>query len=118
MRRFALLGALGVGLLGVAPAAAGKGPTYGELPVSQLAARPAASAKPKSIPARETIPGIKAKTFEKRNLLSFDTSTGKPATKTSELGGCIGPMGNSDTEGTYDAESYSQPTAEIGRAHV
>jgi hypothetical protein len=93
------------------PASAGKGPAYAEIPVSQLGARP--TVKPKSIGARESIPGIKAKLVETNNVLSLETTTGKAATKASELGGCIGPMGNSDTEGIYDAESYNRPAAGV-----
>lgn len=106
-------GTLGLGLLGVVPASAGKGPAYSELPVSQVAAKPAASAKPRSIGARETIPGLKAKPAAKNNLIAFDTTTGKPATKVSEVGGCVGVMGTSDTDGMADAESYSRPNAGV-----
>ncbi|MFO0737675.1 MAG: hypothetical protein U0270_17415 [Labilithrix sp.] len=110
-------GALATGLLAVLLAApafgGGKGPTYAELPVSQLGARPAASAKPKGIATRETIPGIKAKHLKPPGddvtyaVLSFDTP--KPATKSSEVGGCISTASRKGTEwdGPSDAESYS-----------
>jgi hypothetical protein len=93
------------------PASAGKGLAYGEIPVSQLRAQP--TGKPKGIGARESIAGIKSKFTEGTNVLSLETTTGKAAMKVGELGGCIGPMGKSETEGTYDAESYNRPAAGV-----
>lgn len=108
MRPGLVVGLAAIGsLVGTLPASAGKAPTYDELPASTTQAPPAAASKPKGIGARESIPGLKTRAVRSATALAFETTTGKPAVKVSELGGCIGvdPGASSDGDGPLDAES-------------
>lgn len=102
-----------------APAAAGKGPTFGELSPSPMAARPVAAAKPKAIGAKESIAGMKAKTVERAVVVTMESTTGKAPVKASEIGGCIAQgFGAPEWDGPLNAESHNAPTAGVIPIHA
>lgn len=119
MRGAALLGALALVVVAL-PASAGKAPAFGELTVSQLAARPLAASKPKAIGAKESIPGMKAKTVDKAVIVAMESTTGKSPLKAAEIGGCIsqGFGTTPEWDAPLNAESHSAVSAGIVPIHV